>query len=169
MRTVTIEPITEDAFSPFGQLMPTPKPGETRVELIEELQNLRLAAKPRLSLAIVGPTDLPLVATQMERHVFSSQAFIPYECDSYLVLVAPHGPTGSPDMVGLKAFRVPGSIGINYKPDTWHHPLTALETSGRFVVLTFVENTADDEEFVSLAQPVAIAEMREGIDVKEGP
>lgn len=158
MRTVTIEPITEEAFAPFGQLMAAPEAGQKRVELIEELQNLRDAAKPRLSLAIVAPTALPLVATQMERHPFSSQAFVPYECDSYLVLVAPHHSQGGPDPDGLKAFRVPGNMGINYSADTWHHPLTALESHGRFVVLTFVEGTTDDEEFVSLGDPIRISE-----------
>ncbi len=157
MRTIAIEPITEEAFAPFGQLMAAPEAGQKRVELIEELQNLRDAAKPRLSLAIVAPTALPLVATQMERHPFSSQAFVPYECDSYMVLVAPHHSQGGPDPDGLKAFRVPGNIGINYSADTWHHPLTALERSGRFVVLTFVNGTQSDEEFVSLPQPVLIA------------
>jgi ureidoglycolate lyase len=157
MRTVTIEPITDETFAPFGQLMAAPEAGQKRVELIEELQNLRDAAKPRLSLAIVAPTALPLVATQMERHPFSSQAFVPYECDSYMVLVAPHHSQGGPDPDGLKAFRVPGNIGINYSADTWHHPLTALERSGRFVVLTFVNGTQSDEEFVSLPQPVLIA------------
>jgi len=157
MQTVKIEPITEEAFAPFGHLMPAPEVGQKRVELIDELENLRDTAKARLSLAVVDPTALPFVATQMERHVFSTQAFVPYECNSYLVLVAPHHPDGGPDPDGLVAFRVPGSLGINYKPDTWHHPLTALETFGRFVVLTFIDGTQSDEEFVSLAQPILIA------------
>lgn len=157
MRQVTITPITSEAFAPFGQLIPAPQSGERRVELIEDLENLRDAAKPRLSLAVVDPAALPLVATRMERHAFSTQAFIPYECDSYLVLVAPHHPDGGPDPDGLVAFRVPGSTGINYKPDIWHHPLTALEKPGRFIVLTFVDGTESDEEFISLARPVLVA------------
>lgn len=156
MRELAIEPISEEAFAPFGDLRQQPESGGKRVELIEELQNLRGAAKPRLSLAIVPSGALPLTATQMERHVFSSQAFVPYDCESYLVLVAPHHPEGGPDAAGLKAFRVPGDMTINYKPNIWHHPLTALEGPGRFVVLTFIEGTADDEEFVPLTEPIQI-------------
>jgi ureidoglycolate lyase len=99
---------------------------------------------------------LPLTAVQMERHVHSSQAFAPLDCASYLVLVAPHGAGGMPDLEKVRAFRVPGDMGINYKADTWHHPLTPLERIGRFAVFTFVDGTADDEQFVDLPQSVLI-------------
>src|ERR1700723_2613890 len=78
------------------------------------------------------PKALPLTAVQMERHVHSSQAFAPLDCASYLVMVAPHGDGGMPDLEKVRAFRVPGDTGINYKADTWHHPLTPLERIGRF-------------------------------------
>ena len=92
----------------------------------------------------------------MERHVHSSQAFVPLDCASYLVMVAPHGDGGMPDLEKVRAFRVPGDTGINYKADTWHHPLSPLERTGRFAILTFVDGTAADEQFVDLPQPVLI-------------
>ena len=48
---------------------------------------LRDSGKARLSLAAVEPKSLPLTAVEMERHVFSSQAFIPYDSKGFLVLV----------------------------------------------------------------------------------
>jgi ureidoglycolate lyase len=156
MPVIKLEAVTAEAFAPFGQLLPARKAGEARLELIEELQNLRPTAKPRLSLAAVAPTALPLIAVEMERHVFSSQAFVPVDCESFLVLVAPHGEGGGPDVGGLRAFRVPGHVGVNYRADTWHHPLTALERPARFVVLTFVDGSATDEQFVKLPEPVTI-------------
>jgi ureidoglycolate lyase len=156
MPIIKLEPVTAEAFAPFGQLLPRCETGERRPELIEELQNLRPTAKPRLSLAAVAPKPLPLTAVEMERHVFSSQAFVPYDCQSYLVLVAPHGANAAPDVSGLRAFRVPGTIGVNYRADTWHHPLTALDWPARFVVLTFVDGTETDEQFVTLPEPVKI-------------
>jgi ureidoglycolate lyase len=128
------------------------------VELIEELQNLRNSAKPRLSLAAVNAKTLPLTAVELERHWFSSQAFIPYNCDSYLVIVAPHGADGMPNAAALKAFRVPGDIGINYHANTWHHPLTALESAACFVVLTFIDGSESDEQFVQLSDPILISD-----------
>lgn len=153
---IRIEPITAEAFAPFGQLLPPRQAGKGRQELIDELQNTRGSARPRLSLAAVEHKTLPITATEMERHVHSSQAFVPTDCAGFLVLVAPHGADDRPDLAGLRAFRVPGDTGINYHADTWHHPMTALDRPGRFVVLTFVDGTAGDEQFVPLPEPVLI-------------
>jgi ureidoglycolate lyase len=156
MKRLKIEPIGAEAFAPFGQLLPPAPPGAGRQELIEELQNDRASARPRLSIATAEPKALPLTASKMERHVHSSQAFAPLDCASYLVMVAPHGEGGMPDFEKIRAFRVPGDTGINYKADTWHHPLSPLEGIGRFAILTFVDGTAADEQFVDLPQPVLI-------------
>ena len=156
MKRLKIEPISKEAFAPFGQLLPPAPPGAGRQELIEELQNDRASGRPRLSIATAEAKTLPLTAVQMERHVHSSQAFAPLDCASYLVMVAPHGGGGMPDLERVRAFRVPGDTGINYKADTWHHPLSPLERVGRFAILTFVDGTASDEQFVDLPQPVII-------------
>src|ERR1700684_3016717 len=156
MKRLKIEPIDAEAFAPFGQLLPPAPPGAGRQELIEELQNDRASGRPRLSIATTEPKTLPLAALQMERHVHSSQAFTPLDCASYLVVVAPHGDGGMPDFEKIRAFRVPGDTSVNYKADTWHHPLSPLERTGRFAILTFVDGTAADEQFVDLPQPVLV-------------
>lgn len=158
MIRLKIEPIDAEAFAPFGQLLPPRPPGAGRQELIEELQNDRVGARPRLSIATAEPKALPLTAVQMERHAHSSQAFAPLDCASYLVLVAPHGTDDMPDLYRVRAFRVPGDTGLNYRADTWHHPLSPLERIGRFAVLTFVDGTSADEQFVDLPQPVLVEE-----------
>ena len=151
-----IEPIDAAAFMPFGQLIPPQAPGQGRQELFEELQNERASARPRLSMATVEPKALPLTAVKMERHVHSSQVFVPVDSAGYLVVVAPHGADGMPDLGNIRAFRVPGDTGLNYRADTWHHPLSALERTGRFAILTFVDGTSADEQFVDLPQEVVI-------------
>jgi ureidoglycolate lyase len=156
MRDLVIEPITAEAFAPFGLLVPPVRSGERRVELIEQLQNLRAQARPRLSLVAVPATSLPLEAVEMERHIHSSQTFIPIAAESYLLLVAPHGGEGYPDTARLRAFRVPGDVGIHYNADVWHHPMTALDGPARFVVTTFIDSTKDDEEFIPLREIVRI-------------
>jgi ureidoglycolate lyase len=151
-----IELIDAAAFMPFGQLIPPRAPGQGRQELFEELQNERASARPRLSMATVEPKALPLTAVQMERHVHSSQVFVPVDSAGYLVVVAPHAADGMPDLGKIRAFRVPGDTGLNYRADTWHHPLSALERTGRFAILTFIDGTSADEEFVDLPQEVVI-------------
>ncbi len=158
MKRLKIEPIDARAFAPFGQLLAPRPPGAGRQELIEELQNDRAQARPRLSIATAEPKSLPLTAEKMERHIHSSQAFAPIDCASYLVMVAPHGEGQMPDLQKIRAFRVPGDTGVNYKADIWHHPLSPLERVGRFAVLTFVDGTAADEQFVDLPEPVLIEE-----------
>ncbi len=156
MTRLKIEPIDAAAFLPFGQLLQPRGRGQGRQELLQELQNSRASARARLAMATVEPKTLPLTAVQMERHVHSSQAFIPIDCASYLVVVAPHGPDDMPDLGKLRAFRAPGDTAINYRADTWHHPLSPLERTGRFAILTFVDGTAGDEQFVDLPHDVVI-------------
>ena len=156
MASIRLEAVTAEAFAPFGLLLPAPAPGQPRLELSGELANLRETAKPRLSLATTAPRALPLTAIEMERHVHSSQTFVPIDCASYLVMVAPHGADDRPDPTGVKAFRVPGHVGVHYFADTWHHPLTALERAGSFVVLTFIDGGPEDEQFVKLPHEIDI-------------
>lgn len=156
MKRLTLDPITAEAFEPFGHLLPPVEPGQPRFDLIDEVHNGRPAARPRLSVTAVEPRTLPLEVAEMERHAHSSQAFVPTDCASYLIVVAPRGADGRPDPAGLRAFRVPGDTGVNYRADTWHHPITALERNARFAVLTFVDGTAGDEQFVPLAEPVLV-------------
>jgi ureidoglycolate lyase len=158
MNYLRIEPLTAEDFAPFGQVL-APRPAvERRLDLIQELENDRVSARPRLSLATVEPRPLPLTAVEMERHVHSSQAFLPLDCASYLVLVAPHGAGDRPEMSRMRAFRVPGDTGINYKAGAWHHPLTPLGRIARFAILTFVDGTPGDEEFAPLPEKVLIEE-----------
>lgn len=151
------EAITAEAFAPFGQLVTRPAAAGQSSDLIAELTNLRAHAGPKLSVVAVAAADMPLDVTQMERHIHSSQAFIPIDCDQYLILVAPHGEEGMPDAAQLRAFVVPGDVGINYKADTWHHPIKTLGRIGTFAVLTFIEgNKATDEQFVPLKEPLVV-------------
>jgi ureidoglycolate lyase len=157
MPTIRLETVTAEAFEPFGWLLPAPSLGDPAIELIKELENGRSTAKPRLTVTAVAATALPITATKMERHIHSSQAFMPFDCESYLVLVAPHGENEMPDEGAIRAFKVPGHMGINYRADTWHYPVTALVSSARFVILTFVVGDKKfDEQFVDLVNPVVI-------------
>jgi ureidoglycolate lyase len=158
MASIRLEDVTAEAFAPFGLLLPTPAAGRPRLEMSGELTNSRETAKPRLSLATAAPRALPLTAVEMERHVHSSQTFVPIDCASYLVMVAPHGADDRPDPARVRAFRIPGHVGVHYFADTWHHPLTALERPGSFVVLTFIDGGPGDEQFVKLPHEIDIME-----------
>ncbi len=155
---IVAQPITEDAFAPFGQLIRRPEQAGSSSDIVDELSNLRSHARPKLSVVTVAHAAMPLAATEMERHVHSSQAFIPIDCDRYLIIVAPHADAGRPDPSAMRAFVVPGDTGINYKADTWHHPIRALGRDASFVVLTFIEGAkSKDEQFVPFDETIMIA------------
>jgi ureidoglycolate lyase len=161
MRQIDLEPLTAEAFAPFGQVLQAP-PGGARVNLIEQLENRRPAAHAQLTLISVPPRTLPLEITEMERHAHSSQAILPLEVGRWAVIVAARADDGGPDPARLRAFLVPPGAGINYRADTWHHPVAALGREGRFAAFIFVDGGPADEEFRRLSEPVRLADPGAG-------
>lgn len=155
MVSVRLGLISRLSFEPFGDLLIAPK-GGGRAVLANELVNLRSGAKPTLTLATVDPVSLPMIITRMERHLYSSQAFLPLGDCEYIVLVAEDGDRDLPDVSRIRGFRVSSGIGINYRPGVWHYPITALSSPATFSVWTFLEGTSDDEQFVGLPIPFMV-------------
>ncbi|WP_332052574.1 ureidoglycolate lyase [Reyranella sp.] len=144
-------PLTGDAFSPFGEVIDLPdEPGRLYYE--KALGNLRPTARPSLSVSLKPETrDRPLRAELLERHEFSSQTFLPLDVGRWLIVVAPHGHEGRPDLAGVRAFIADGRRGITYRANTWHHGLTVLDRPGRFAVLMWRDGSKADEEFMPVA------------------
>ena len=155
MREVPVLPISEAAFAPFGTVVEYGT-AEGRRSLVAELRNSRAEARPHLDFATVGGRRLPLTATVMERHSYSSQSFVPIDVARYLVVVAPHAPAGGPDLTQIRAFAASGRQSVTYHADVWHHPLTPLDRGGVFAVLTFRTGGEGDEEFATLPEPVRL-------------
>jgi ureidoglycolate lyase len=148
MRLVT-EPLTAEAFAPFGEVLEAPAtPGRTYIDAA--LANRRDHAKPSLSFSTREPTPLPLRSTTMERHLHSSQSFIPMEAGRWLVLVAPHGADGKPDMSRARAFLARPDQGVTYGADVWHHPSTVFDRTARFAIVMWKDGTDADDEFVEV-------------------
>jgi ureidoglycolate lyase len=159
MREIRLEPLTVEAFAPFGQVLQAPPVGE-RVDLIEQLENRRTAARPQLTLISVPARSLPLEIVLMERHAHSSQAILPLAVGRWAAIVAPKADHGGPDAARLRAFLVPPGAGINYRADTWHHPVAALGREARFVAVIWVDGGPEDEDFRQLPEPVLLTEAR---------
>lgn len=154
-RALTLEPLTPEGFAPFGDVIAPPAPGE-RVSLGATLTALQGAASPRLSFNNAAAWDLPLLATQMERHNRSSQCFVPMDVARWVLLVAPDD-GGRPDTAALRAFLARGDQAVNYHLGTWRHPLRALDRAARFAVLMWTTGEkAGDEEWATLPEPVEI-------------
>lgn len=150
---IIAEPLNADSFSEFGEIIQRP-PAGARQHYNELLENARADARVDLYLTAIEPVDrLPLHATVMERHPFSSQTFLPLKASRYLVVVAPDGSDGGPDLTRVRAFVSGGNQGVTYRRGIWHHIMTALDETAVMVVLMWCDGTNGDEEFLDLATP----------------
>lgn len=155
MRQVVAEPLTAEAFAPFGQVLTLPDaPG--RVDYSSYLENRRPGARVCFRTSMADAAALPLTARVMERHALSSQSFLPIDVARYLVLAAPAAGPDAPDTAALRAFIAGPRQGINYRAGTWHHPMTALDRPAVFATVMWVDGGPQDEEFVDLPAPVEI-------------
>jgi ureidoglycolate lyase len=151
---LAVSPIDKDAFAPFGELIDF-EPSGTRTDKIGGIANQRADARFHLSTARIAPTSLPLSLSELERHPFSSQSFLPLDASRYLICVAGNDPGGWPDLQSLRAFAVPKGVGITYRAGTWHHPMIALDTPASFAIVMWCGDDAN-EEFVDLSRPVTV-------------
>lgn len=148
MRFIT-EPLTAEAFAPFGEVLAAPEaPGRLHIDGV--LENRRAHAKPAMYFTCKEPSALPLASTTMERHLHSSQSFVPMEAGRWLVVVAPHGADGGPDMARARAFLARPDQGVTYGADVWHHPFTVVDRVARFAVFMWKDGTSADDEFVEV-------------------
>ncbi|KAG8986046.1 Allantoicase, partial [Tulasnella sp. 427] len=162
-------PLTAEAFAKFGHVIqawadPTAVPKGTRVTSANQgtaHKFHRLA--PTTSFYPEGSRSTAISAISvfrstpvgakpgedwevklLERHAYTSQAFIPMGTGridhlglddglrnagrAYLVVVALNGGDDSPDLSTLRAFVATTAQGISYSPGVWHHPMISLET-----------------------------------------
>lgn len=147
---IAIEPLTAEAFAPYGGLV-VPPAGAGRDYFDAPLETRRPHAWPSLSVArIEAAASLPLTADRMERHPFSSQSFVPLGPERYLVVVAPEAAEGGPDLGGARAFVPEPFVGITYGAGVWHHPMTVLAAPARFAVFMWNDGTAGDLDLVTV-------------------
>ncbi|QRE75459.1 ureidoglycolate lyase [Methylobacterium aquaticum] len=154
MRTLPIEPITAEAFAPYGTLLVGPAAGP-RQDRAAGIENGRPGASLNLALIRSEPFADTTPLGRLERHPHSAQAFLPLAVGAYLVVVAPDA-GGRPDEAGLRAFRVPGDTGIVYRSGAWHAHMTTLSAPGTFAMLVHEDGSAEDCVFAPIA-PVGVA------------
>ena len=153
---IIAEPLHADSFSEFGAVIPRPPEG-VREYFNDRLENNRTGARVDLSLATIKPADtLPLHATVLERHPFSSQTFLPLKASRYFVIVAPDNDDGGPDLARVRAFVSGSDQGITYRCGVWHHGMTVLDETAVMAVLMWCDGSSGDEEFSDIDTPFEV-------------
>jgi ureidoglycolate lyase len=116
------------------------------------LANERSGAQPSLSIVHSLPAPrLPLEVTQLERHEFSSQSFVPMHGARWLVIVCPSAADGGPDVAAAQAFVAQPDQGVTYRRNTWHHSLIVLDQAACHAIFMWRDGTQTDEEFRRIA------------------
>lgn len=137
-RRVVAEPLTAAAFAPFGEVIEAAGAPDRMINRglcgrYHDRATLTAEdGRPGLSLFQAEPRALPCLLDMVERHPLGSQAFIPMDFASFLVVVAPdtgRGP-GAP-----QAFLTAPGQAINIFGNTWHGVLTPLSAPGLFAVI----------------------------------
>jgi len=146
MRMIRPDPLTKEAFAPFGDVLDAT--GDFRLinEGLCRRHHDRAAldfgqdGRAGVSIFQAEARSLPYSFDLIERHPEGSQAFIPMTEHPFLVIVAPD-PQAEP-----RAFLTNGAQGINLHRGTWHGVLTPLSAPGLFAVIDRIGATPNLEE-----------------------
>lgn len=153
MLELKAEPLTADAFAPFGDVIdartsasfPINAGRTQRHHDLAKVETLGENAHTLINIFVSQPVTLPLALTFLERHPQGSQAFMPLHQERFIIVVAPPGEHINPDEV--RAFVTDGRQGVNYRAGTWHAVQSVLEREGEFLVVDRGGNGNNCEEF----------------------
>lgn len=140
MRALPVQPLTAQAFAPFGQVIEKTNAEHFPINLgkCERYHDLCCIdllgddAKPMISLFQGTYYSPPIQLNLVERHPLGSQAFFPLGAQPYLVVVCKDegGTPGTPHV-----FLAQGNQGVNYPAGQWHGVLTPLKHDQDFIVI----------------------------------
>jgi len=140
MRDLTPEPLTAEAFAPFGDVIeasdrvrqvPINYGYTTRFDDLAAIDVADDGGHAVVSLFRARPLDPPVLKI-FERHPLGSQAFMPLQGRPFLVAVATYGGF---DPGAIRVFRAKPHQGVNYAAGVWHHFLLPLEAESDFLVI----------------------------------
>jgi ureidoglycolate lyase len=135
-----IRPLTAQAFAPFGEVIEAAAStmrlingGTTeRFHALFAPETAGEGARVIVNIFRSQPRTFPYEVNMMERHPFGSQSFSPLSGRPFLVAVSPDedGRPGEPQV-----FLAAPHQGVNYRRNTWHHPLMAIGGVSDFLVV----------------------------------
>ncbi len=134
-------PLTSESFAEFGEVIEIEGRdfrwiNDHTCKRYDDLALVDVAengGRPLIGVFEADARPLPLAVRMLERHPLSSQAFYPLQPWPFLVVVAADG--AAPVAERIRAFSSSGLQGVNFRRNTWHHALIALERGARFLVV----------------------------------
>ena len=147
---IIIEPMSADAFAPFGDLleakgMPDKIINQGLCGRFHDRARMDFSdGRAGISIFRAEKRDLPLKLDLVERHPDGSQAFVPMSHQPFLVVVA-EDQNGIPQ--NIRAFLTEAGQAINIHRGVWHGVLTPLYDPGLFAVIDRIGEGPNLEEY----------------------
>ena len=145
-----IEPMTEESFSPYGELW------DAREHPSDHREDFSVTFQPQgdATAKVMWQPFQTLTFTKLERHFHGTHIFIPVNGSPAAVAVAPatdeNDPTACPDLAEVRAFLIDGTKGFGYQRGVWHsldrHVLTPPGTT--FVMFNDSPNPTQTVDFM---------------------
>ncbi len=158
LRTVAVEPLTPQAFAPFGTMIaPTDDgvpfgPGDARLDLSQgtpRFYAMRLAGR--------GFTVRRITRHRRVTQVLASAGGRPWR----LAVAPPRGlddPDAQPDLDAVRAFEIPGDIAVMLYRGTWHAgPLFPEGARESFFNLELADTNVTDHHSCDLTARYGVA------------
>ena len=73
--------------------------------------------------------------TKMERHKLTSESFVPLTGQALFVMAPADNSKEMPDLTGIRAYLLDGTLGVALDKGTWHWPPIPLTDTAKFVLL----------------------------------
>lgn len=151
MQTLKPQHLTPQNFSNYGDVIETKGHKGISINSGNCLRYHNLASLDMCDSGVAGislfdarPCPNPIKLAYVERHPRGSQAFLPTGTDPYLIIVADDadGVPATP-----KVFKSSGYQGVNYHRNVWHGVLTPVVKQGLFVVVDYIGDMNNLEEY----------------------
>ena len=147
-RDIKAQPISAQAIQGLAELIDVTGPPDKLINRghcgrFHNRAKLDIAGDTGISLFQSSIFALPFTLDMMERHPHGSQAFLPMNEGSYLVVLAPDA-SGKPGVP--QGFIAGAGQGVNIGRNVWHGVLCPLSGSGLFAVIDRVTDSLNLEE-----------------------
>ena len=116
-----IQPLTAEAFRPFGKLLDAKQRPANRRTLVYDRG---FDVDGKTTVGVIWQPFAGLTFSRLERHFNVTQAFLPISGSLAVVAVAPPTDLRNRDAIPrpeqVRAFLIDGSVGFRYHVGTWH-------------------------------------------------
>jgi ureidoglycolate lyase len=159
MRSVTIEELSTEAFTSYGQYANLIDPdavciGEKPIQFFRDMLQLDLGGATKASFSICRVEERPCVVDLTEYHTACGEGILPLDAD-ILIHVAEATPPGEVPADRVRLFRVPKGTLVTLKPGVWHHAPILADPSAKAanVVIVLPERTYANDCIVEELSP----------------